>query len=138
MAYFGCRVGPRIASEPNCVRAYWCKSGTEFSGKLFVGLAGSDFKFAVAKQVIVPNDTVTFVASEASTTTTMVVSFAELVQLAGGNVSFRIALRVRAEVLCGKNTMIRKGLQMGHNDCPNTGIGQVEGRHEGEPWLHFW
>ena len=89
------------------------------SGKLFVGLAGSDFNFAVAEQVIVPNDTMTFLASEASTTTTMVVSFAEPVQLPGINVSFRIALRVRAEVLCGKNTMIRKCLQMGHNDCPN-------------------
>ena len=55
-----------------------------------MGLAGSDFNFAVAKQVIVPNDTVTFPAGEASTTTTVVVSFAEPVQLAGGNVSFRL------------------------------------------------
>ena len=51
-----------------------------------------------------------------------VVSFAEPVQLAGRNVSFRIALRAKAEVLCGKNTMIRKGLQIGHNDSPNVGL----------------
>ena len=74
------------------------------TGKPFVGLAGSDFNFAVAEQVIVPNGTVTFPAGEASTTTTIVVSFAEPVQLAGGNASFRIALRGRAELLCGKNT----------------------------------
>ena len=49
------------------------------SGKLFVGLAGSNFKFAVAKQVIVPHDTVTFPAREISATTTIVVSFAEVV-----------------------------------------------------------
>ena len=48
----------------------------------------------------------------------MVASFAEPVQLAGRNASFRIAL----QVLRGKNTMIRKGLQVGHNDCPNAGL----------------
>ena len=63
------------------------------SGKPFVGLASSDFNFAVAKQAIVSNGTVTFPAGEASTTTTIVVSFAEPVQLAGGNASFRTALR---------------------------------------------
>ena len=77
------------------------------SGKPFVGLAGSDLSSLPVRQ---------------STTTTMVVSFAELVQLAGRNASFRIALRAKAEVLCGKNTMIRKGLQIGHNDCPNAGL----------------
>ena len=85
----------------------------------------------MAEQVVVPNDTMTFVASEASTTTTMVVSFAEPVQLAGGNVSFRIALRVRAEVLCGKNTMIGKCLQMGHNDCPNAGLDKLRAYMKG-------
>ena len=65
------------------------------SGKPFVGLAGSDFNFAVAEQVIVPNNTLTFLAGEASKTTTMVVSFAEPVQLAGGNASFRFTLRQR-------------------------------------------
>ena len=80
------------------------------SGKPFVGLTGSDFNFAVMEQVIVPNGTVTFPAGEAGTTTTIVVSFAEPVQLAGGNASFRVALWGGAEVLCGKNTVIRKGL----------------------------
>ena len=84
-------------------------------------LVGSDFNFAVAEQVIVPSDTVTFPAGEVSTTTTVVVSFAEPVQLAGRNASFRIAFRVRAEVLCGKNTMIPKGVKNGHNDCLNAG-----------------
>ena len=46
------------------------------SGNPFVGLAGSGFNFAVAEQFIVPNGTVTFPAGEASTTTTIVVSFA--------------------------------------------------------------
>ena len=95
------------------------------SGKPFVNLAGSDFKFAVAEQVIVPNGTVTFPAGKASTTTTMVDSLAEPVQLAGGSASFRIALSVRTEILCGKNTMIRKGLQVGHNDCPNAGLDKL-------------
>ena len=58
------------------------------SGNPFAGLAGSDFKFAVAEQVFVPSDTdVTFPAGEASTTTTIVVSLAEPVQLADGNAS---------------------------------------------------
>ena len=90
MTYFGCRVGPGIASEPKCVRSYWCKPDS--SGKLFVGLASSDVRFAVAEQVIVPYGTVTFPVAEASITITIVVSFAEPVQLAGGNASFRIAL----------------------------------------------
>ena len=107
------------------------------SGIPFVGLAGRDVNFAVAAQVIVPNGTVTFPAGEASPTTAIVVSFAEPVQLAGGNASFRIALWSGAEILCGKNTVIRKGLQIGHNDCPNAVIGQVECIHEEEPWLHF-
>ena len=68
------------------------------SGKPFVVLAGSDFNFAVAEQVTVPKDTVTFPACP---TTTLVISFAELVQ----HTSFRIAFRCRAEVLCGKNTL---------------------------------
>ena len=80
------------------------------SGKLYVGLAGRNFKFAVAKQVY---------------TMTIVVSFVEPVQLAGRNVSFRIALRVRAEVPCGKNTMIPKGLQIGHNDRLNAGLDKL-------------
>ena len=87
------------------------------SGKLFVGLAGSDF------------------TGEASTTTTIVVSFAGPVQLAGGNAAFRIALR-------GWGSMRQE-----HNDPERfadwsqrqsqRGIGQVEVIHEGEPWLHF-
>ena len=89
----------------------------DYSGNPFVGLAGRDVNFAVAEQVIVPNGTVTFPAGEASPTTTIVVSFAEPVQLAGGNASFRIVLWCRAEVLCGKNTVIQKGFQIGHNDC---------------------
>ena len=44
---------------------------------------------------------------------------------------------VRAEVLCGKNTMIRKGFADGPQRLYQRGIGQVEGRHEGEPWLHL-
>ena len=64
----------------------------------------------------------TFLATEASTTTIMVVSFAEPVQLAGRNASFLFALRAEAEVLCGKNTMIQKGLQIGHNERPNAGL----------------
>ena len=44
-------------------------------------LQALDFNFAVAEPVIVPNDTVTFPARETSTTTTIVVSFAEPVQL---------------------------------------------------------
>ena len=101
-----------------------------------MGLAGSDFKFAVAEQVIVPNDTVTIPAGETSTTTTIVVSFAEPVQLAGGTASLRIALWGRAEVLCGKNTMIRKGLQIGHNDCPNAGLDNLvfDGRILGDDY----
>ena len=55
------------------------------SGNPFVGLAGRDVNFAVAEQIIVPNSTVTFPAGEASPTTTIVVSFAEPVQLAGGS-----------------------------------------------------
>ena len=51
------------------------------SSKLFVFLAGTDFNLAVAEPVVVPNDTVTFPARETSTTTTIVVSFAEPVQL---------------------------------------------------------
>ena len=81
--------------------------------------------FTVAEQVIVPNGAVTFPAGEASPTTTIVVSFAEPVQLAGGHASFRIALWSRAEVLCGKNTVIPKGLQIGHNDCPNAGLDKL-------------
>ena len=96
------------------------------SGKPFVGLAGGDFNFAVAEQGIVPNGTVAFPAGEASTTTNIVVSFVESVQLAG-NASFRIALQGRAEVLCGKNTVIQKGLQIGHNDCPNAGLDELRG-----------
>ena len=91
-------------------------------GKTFVGLAGRVVNCAVAEQVVVPNDTVPFPAGEASPTTTMVVSFAEPAQLADGNASFRVALRGGAEVLCGKNPMIPKGLQIGHNDCPNAGL----------------
>ena len=64
------------------------------SGNPFMGFAGSDVTFAVAEQVIFPNGTVTFPAGEASLTTTIVVSFAEPVQLAGGNASFRIAFGV--------------------------------------------
>ena len=63
------------------------------SGKPFLGLVGSDFSFAVAEQVIVPNNTITFLTIDAITSTAMVVSFAEPVQLAGRNASFRIALR---------------------------------------------
>ena len=94
------------------------RAALDSSVKLFVGLAGSDFNFSVAEQVVVPNDTMTFVASEASTTTTMVVSFAEPVQLAVINVSFRIALRVKAEVLCGKNTMIGKVCRLATTTVP--------------------
>ena len=101
------------------------------SGRPSVGLAGSDFNFAVAEQVIVPSDTVTFPAGKASTTTTIVVSFAEPLQLAGGNVFFRIALWVRAEVLCGKNTMIRKGLQIGHKDCHKAGWDNLRAHMKG-------
>ena len=79
-------------------------------------IVGIDFNFAVAEQVIVPNDTATFSAGDASTTTTIVVSFAETEQLAGGKASFRIAFQVGAEVLCGKHTMIQKGLQIRHNE----------------------
>ena len=110
-----------MASEPTVYGLIDARVGLYSSGKPFVGLAGSDFNFAVTKQAIVPNDTVTFPAGEASTTTTVVVSFAGPVQHAGGNASFRIALRV----LCGKNTMIRKGLQMGHTDCPNAGLDKL-------------
>ena len=77
----------------------------------------------MAEQVIVPDGAVTFPAGEANPT--VVVSFAEPVQLAGGHASFRIALWCRAEVLGGKNTMIRKGLQIGHNDCPNAGLDKL-------------
>ena len=73
-------------------------------GNPFVVLAGRDVNFAVTEQVIVPNGTVTFPAGEASPTTTIVVSFAEPVQLGDRNASLRIALWSRAEVLCGKNT----------------------------------
>ena len=38
---------------------------------------------------------------------------------------------VRAEVLCGKNTMIRKGLQMVHNDCPNEGLDKLRAYMKG-------
>ena len=107
----------------------------ESSGKPFVGLAGSDFKFAVVEQVVVPNGAGTFPADETSTTTTIVVLFVGPVQLAGGNASFRVALWSGAEVLGGKNIMIQRGLQIGHHDCPNA-IGQVEGMPEGEPWRH--
>ena len=79
----------------------------------------------------------TFLAGEASPTTNVVVSFAKPVHLAGGNASFRVALWGRAEVLCGKNTVIRKGLQIGHNDCPNAGLDKLRGKHEDEPSLHF-
>ena len=46
-------------------------------------------------------------------------------QFAGGNAPFRVALRGGAEVLCGKNTMIQKGLQSGHNDCPNAELDKL-------------
>ena len=92
------------------------------SGKPFVGLAGSDFKFGVAEQVVVPNGTGTFPAGETSTATTIVVLFVELVQLAGGIFSLHVALWGRAGVLCGENIMIRKGLQIGHHDCHNAGL----------------
>ena len=78
----------------------------------------------MAEQVIVPNGTMIFPAGEASPTSTIVVSFAELVQLACGNASWRIALWDRAEVLCGKNTT-HKGLQKGHNECPNAGLDKL-------------
>ena len=94
------------------------RAALDSSVKLFVGLAGSDFNFSVAEQVVVPDDTMTFVASEASIATTMVVSFAETVQLAGINVSFRIAFRVKAEVLCGKNTMIGKVCRLATTTVP--------------------
>ena len=84
------------------------------SDKPFVGLAGSDFNFAVAEQVIVPNDTMTFPASEASTGTTMVVSFAEPVHLVGGNAD-------------------PERLADWPQRLSQRGIGQVEGRHEREP-----
>ena len=100
------------------------------SGNPFVGLAGRDVNFAVAEQVIVPNGTVTFPDGEASPTTTIVVSFAEPVQLAGGNASFRIVLWCRAEVLCGKNTVIRKGFRLScrvivATNCPWDDIREV-------------
>ena len=63
----------------------------------------------------------------------MVASFAEPVQLAGRNASFRIALRAEADVLHGKNTMIRKGLQVGHNDCPNAGLDKSRADMKGNP-----
>ena len=107
------------------------------SDKPFVGLPGCHFNFAVAEQVIVPNDTVTFPVGEASPSTTTVVSFAQPVQLAGGNASFRIALRVGAEVQCGKNTMIRKGLQMGHNDCSNAGLEKLRAYLKGNHGFIF-
>ena len=90
-----------------------------------MGLAGRDVNFTVAELVVVPNGTVTFPAGEASPTTSILVSLAEPVQLAGGNASFRFALWGRAGVLCGKNTVIRKGLQIGHNDCPNAGLDKL-------------
>ena len=37
----------------------------------------------------------------------------------------RVALKGKAEVLMGKNTMIRKGLQIGHNEYPDAGVGQL-------------
>ena len=37
----------------------------------------------------------------------------------------------RAEVLCGKNTVIRKGLQIGHNDCPNAGLDKLRAYMKG-------
>ena len=93
VAHFGCRVGPGSASEPNCVHSLLhARAVLDSSGNPFVGLAGRDVNFAVAEQVIVPNGTVTFLAGEASPTTSIVVSFAEPVKLAGGNVSFRVAL----------------------------------------------
>ena len=107
------------------------------SGNPFVGLAGSDVNLAVAEQVIVPNGTVTLPAGDASPTTNIVVSFVEPVQLAGGSASFRIALWGRAEVLCGKNTVIRKGLQIGHNDCPNAGLDKLRAYMEGT-LASFW
>ena len=67
----------------------------------------------------------------------MVVSFAEPVQLAGMNVSFRIALPVKAEVLCGKNTMFQKGLQIGHNDCPNAELDKSRADMKGNLDLIF-
>ena len=102
------------------------------SGNPCVGLAGSDVNFAVAAQVTVPNGTVIFPAGEAaSPTTSTVVSFAEPVQLAGGNASFRVALWGRAEVLCGKNTVIPKCLQIGHNDCPSAGLDKLRAYMKG-------
>ena len=87
---------------------------------------GEKLDGAVAEQVIVPNGTVTLHAGETRTTTTFVVPFAEPGQLAGGNASFRMALWGRPEVLCGKNTMIWTGLQIGrHNDCPNAGLDKL-------------
>ena len=80
------------------------------SGKPFVGLAASDINCAVAEQVIIPNDTVTFLPSEGPCS------------LLARNASCRIAPRAEAEVLWGKNTIIRKGLQIGHIDCPNAGL----------------
>ena len=67
----------------------------------------------------------TFPAGETRTATAIVVLFVGPVQLAGGNASFRIARRLRAEVLCGKNMMIWKGLQIGHNDCPSAGLDKL-------------
>ena len=122
VAHLGCRVGPGIASEQTVYIFIDARAAQDSSGNPFVGLAGRDVNFAVAEQVIVPCGTVTFTAGEASTTTTIVDSFAEPVQLAGGNASFRIALWSGADVLCGKNTVILKGLQIGHNDCPNAGL----------------
>ena len=45
--------------------------------------------------------------------------------------NIRIALRGRAEVLCGKNTMIRKGLQIGHSDHPDAGLDKLRAYMKG-------
>jgi large subunit ribosomal protein LP0 len=43
----------------------------------------------------------------------------------------RLALRGKAEVLMGKNTMIRKGLQIGHSEYPNAGLDKLRAYMKG-------
>ena len=94
--HFGCRVGPGIASDSNWVHFDGCKSSARFQRQPFRGSRRQRRQCCRGGTSYVPNGTVTFPAGEASPTTTIVVSFVEAVQLAGGNASFRIALWSRA------------------------------------------
>ena len=50
---------------------------------------------------------------------------------------FRVALLGEAEVSMGKNTMIQKGLQIGHNEYPDADLDKLRAYMEGTPRFIF-